>query len=665
MKSYQLKIILKKSKPPVWRRCVIPSGITFSQLALILEEITETEISSDYEYEFYHAGIQIREWTEAERHVTSYYYDYMCAPDTYVDTLTVTEEWFTFRPGNGEEYRVEIEKRLPDRIPWPSVLKQKGSRPVREWSDTEAVNGKLRKRYPVSYGEPDYRTFAELAEEQSAGRCGIKGAEKPTDRTERNEKSGNSMMKDFAEKLTRAFSDKVTEKILEETKESGNPADISVDRLRDILEENVWQMKKEARGQIFGMSGEEESRKPDLREFLFSADREDLLEMAGDLGLSHFTSLNKSQLAERIRDEILKPEVMAKRMLLLSDDEIREFEKAAAKENGFYPERDEMRKLEKLYDLAYIVIYHDDYAEVPREVVRVYEKINTPEYQEKRKGTFWMYHCLMAVEMLYGTAPERIARRMLRKCLGHKVTPEEFKTFFFNVPEDLNLCVLRNGRVIDKELLRDDMFLKLEEIQEGKDFYIPGPEEILDYTENGYPTSDLYYCRLKTFLVKVLEVGLEEAEEFLALIWRQLSVGNDFPDVMEMFREENIVFPDEDALKEFAELIPDVNNHTRMTIHRGHTPIEMMRSMPAMPKGKRPVIVPMSSGAAELLGSAADEIGGMGFDLDLDYNADEITTMAMPSGVSGEMVTGKKKIYPNDPCPCGSGKKYKKCCGKK
>ena len=22
-----------------------------------------------------------------------------------------------------------------------------------------------------------------------------------------------------------------------------------------------------------------------------------------------------------------------------------------------------------------------------------------------------------------------------------------------------------------------------------------------------------------------------------------------------------------------------------------------------------------------------------------------------------------KKVGPNDPCPCGSGKKYKKCCG--
>ena len=24
-----------------------------------------------------------------------------------------------------------------------------------------------------------------------------------------------------------------------------------------------------------------------------------------------------------------------------------------------------------------------------------------------------------------------------------------------------------------------------------------------------------------------------------------------------------------------------------------------------------------------------------------------------------------RKVYPNDPCPCGSGKKYKKCCKNK
>ena len=32
---------------------------------------------------------------------------------------------------------------------------------------------------------------------------------------------------------------------------------------------------------------------------------------------------------------------------------------------------------------------------------------------------------------------------------------------------------------------------------------------------------------------------------------------------------------------------------------------------------------------------------------------------------SSTTVVKPEKVYPNDPCPCGSGKKYKKCCGKK
>lgn len=27
-------------------------------------------------------------------------------------------------------------------------------------------------------------------------------------------------------------------------------------------------------------------------------------------------------------------------------------------------------------------------------------------------------------------------------------------------------------------------------------------------------------------------------------------------------------------------------------------------------------------------------------------------------------IVKEAKVYPNDPCPCGSGKKYKKCCGR-
>ena len=31
---------------------------------------------------------------------------------------------------------------------------------------------------------------------------------------------------------------------------------------------------------------------------------------------------------------------------------------------------------------------------------------------------------------------------------------------------------------------------------------------------------------------------------------------------------------------------------------------------------------------------------------------------------SSTTVVKEEKIYPNDPCPCGSGKKYKQCCGR-
>lgn len=78
-----------------------------------------------------------------------------------------------------------------------------------------------------------------------------------------------------------------------------------------------------------------------------------------------------------------------------------------------------------------------------------------------------------------------------------------------------------------------------------------------------------------------------------------------------------------------------------------------------------PTIVPGSSCAAAMLRDAAPHLGELGIPIDLDGNADTITTAMYPNGLGGQVVCVEKKIYPNDPCPCGSGKKYKKCCGRK
>jgi len=51
-----------------------------------------------------------------------------------------------------------------------------------------------------------------------------------------------------------------------------------------------------------------------------------------------------------------------------------------------------------------------------------------------------------------------------------------------------------------------------------------------------------------------------------------------------------------------------------------------------------------------------------------EWNAifDEETRKALyKEQKSSTTIVKGDKVYPNDPCPCGSGKKYKKCCGKK
>lgn len=49
--------------------------------------------------------------------------------------------------------------------------------------------------------------------------------------------------------------------------------------------------------------------------------------------------------------------------------------------------------------------------------------------------------------------------------------------------------------------------------------------------------------------------------------------------------------------------------------------------------------------------------------IDLDSTAQKMDVVNVTS--NGEIISkSEKTVYPNDPCPCGSGKKFKKCCGR-
>lgn len=124
-----------------------------------------------------------------------------------------------------------------------------------------------------------------------------------------------------------------------------------------------------------------------------------------------------------------------------------------------------------------------------------------------------------------------------------------------------------------------------------------------------------------------------------------------------------INFEDIDQANELIRYAMDVMNSVRLWYNHGCTPDEVMRQTTTINK-RTTTIVPESSRAAAMLAEGREQLDRMGFAVDLDATATDIPSIYFENGINGTMIKNTKKVYPNDPCPCGSGKKFKKCCGK-
>ncbi|MBO7363057.1 MAG: SEC-C domain-containing protein, partial [Lachnospiraceae bacterium] len=64
-----------------------------------------------------------------------------------------------------------------------------------------------------------------------------------------------------------------------------------------------------------------------------------------------------------------------------------------------------------------------------------------------------------------------------------------------------------------------------------------------------------------------------------------------------------------------------------------------------------------------MVGAGADWLYGLP-EWEAIFDEDKRKALYHEQKISGTVKREGAKVYPNDPCPCGSGKKYKKCCGK-
>lgn len=87
----------------------------------------------------------------------------------------------------------------------------------------------------------------------------------------------------------------------------------------------------------------------------------------------------------------------------------------------------------------------------------------------------------------------------------------------------------------------------------------------------------------------------------------------------------------------------------------------MMTGRPAVDPCQM-TIVPGSTKVAKEIKENKALMDAMGLHSDLNTTAGYASSTVMsPEGTP--MIGSRRKVYRNDPCPCGSGKKYKRCCG--
>ena len=162
MEFYQLKITRKGTKPPIWRRCLIPADINFEKLAEMLQDILEYQSTDLYEIEFFQKKVRISNLTAQRADTAKGNYEYLEAKDTKTSELLDTEAWFTFRVKEADlpEYRADIEKKVEDaeiktadgvkKASAPIILKETKSPNDDFWSkESEEINTLLNKKYGV------------------------------------------------------------------------------------------------------------------------------------------------------------------------------------------------------------------------------------------------------------------------------------------------------------------------------------------------------------------------------------------------------------------------------------------------------------------------------------------------------------------------------------
>jgi uncharacterized protein YchJ len=261
---------------------------------------------------------------------------------------------------------------------------------------------------------------------------------------------------------------------------------------------------------------------------------------------------------------------------------------------------------------------------IPAEIRDAYRNMWSDELTLKWRKRNWMYKCLEAGRYLYGVMTWDVLKDLFALRYPHS-DMDEVKELFASTPVFYQWFTERDGQLVLNGYEKDDYYKYLLDIQKDIPFYIPSKEEVEELYDRGCLISRESHAKLKEFIDETFGMGPDAAELKMARLYQAVNDRARVNDAVNLFLagdvedSEKLEFPSDEAEVKFIELYMEMSRECRVRDNRGHDWYEMTAIM------------------AEKNRSAEQE---------------------------KKAPVKRVKIGRNEPCPCGSGRKYKNCCGR-
>lgn len=226
---------------------------------------------------------------------------------------------------------------------------------------------------------------------------------------------------------------------------------------------------------------------------------------------------------------------------------------------------------------------------------------------------------LQAMCNLYGTFPVKLLHELYQEYNDDKKMNETVLVKVLEPSLDrFQEFYQINDYIVPDFLMEEEAYQTILNQSEGMEYYIPTFEELLYYASHEVDEECEQYKEVYSFFqAKVKDSNtLDKLMKGLGCLCVQDAAPSY---MMSEVNNAGVIFGDVEEANQLLCLLTDLSNHTIKWIYKGNTPV-VIGKLNAYPN---PLV-----------------------------------------GKNVPIIKNEPKVYPNDPCPCGSGKKYKKCCAR-